>query len=125
MATPLIKLDSVNRLDRKPAYFGKERQRYLAKPRLYIEPTDWNVNEDLFEGGRFNRPHIDFKRHLLADTLTQAGLDPTQIKASWSQTAGCRCGCSPGFILTGATTQFDIWAKYKYVPVENTTDTPT
>ena len=119
MANPTIQLDTVNRRARTPNYFGKARREYMSKPRLYISPTDWNLFEDLIEGGRFNRPHLEFKKHLLEATLTKAGLDPKTVKAAWSQKAGCSCGCSPGFILTGTDQRFDIWAKYKPVDKES------
>ena len=47
--------------------------------------------------GRYNRPYKEY-RALLPEVLEQLGL-PTDTKAVWSQKAGCRCGCSPGFIL--------------------------
>lgn len=72
---------------------------YVSKPKLHIFIKDWNMLEDL-QGGRWNKPHTEFKKQVLNDALTQAGLDPTKVKTSWSQNAGCSCGCSPGFILT-------------------------
>lgn len=72
---------------------------YHSKPKLHIFAKDWNVIEDL-QGGRWNKPHIEFKKQVLSEALIQAGLDPKIVKATWNQKAGCSCGCSPGFILT-------------------------
>ncbi len=39
-------------------------------------------------------------KNCLPCILKEVGI-PENTKASWSQKAGCSCGCSPGFILKG------------------------
>ncbi len=68
----------------------KERLRG-HKSRLYVSIKDENMLENLLN--RRNRPVAEYKK-LLAPVFKM--LD---TKARWSQTAGCSCGCSPGFIL--------------------------
>jgi hypothetical protein len=91
---------------------------YYSKPKLHIFIKDWNVLADL-QGERWNKPHNEFKRQVLNQALTAAGFDPEKIKVSWSQKAGCSCGCSPGFILNGVddfnpqpTPPVDIYCDY-------------
>ena len=45
---------------------------------------------------RKHRPH-QIWRKMLPGVLAQLGI--SGAKAKWSQKAGCRCPCSPGFIL--------------------------
>lgn len=81
--------------------WGEWDRENKKKARLYISPVGETVLENLFEG-RHNRPHVAFRDELLAEVLTAAGLDPTNVRANWSKHAGCSmCPCSPGFILTG------------------------
>jgi hypothetical protein len=51
---------------------------------------------------RRDRPINDFKRMAVV-ALHDLGL--VYDKISWSQKAGCSCGCSPGFILDGNWSQ--------------------
>jgi len=46
---------------------------------------------------RYTNPVTAYRKALPA-IYEAAGL-PTTTKAAWSQTAGCSCGCSPGFVL--------------------------
>jgi hypothetical protein len=41
------------------------------------------------------------KKELIPFVLDKAGLGKYVAKASFSQRAGCSCGCSPGFIIKG------------------------
>lgn len=94
---------------------------YHSKPKLHIFIKDWNVIEDL-QGGRWNKPHTEFKKQVLAVALTQAGLDPKIVRANWNQKAGCNCGCSPGFILSSTDPDnnnlgaIDIYCDYEVKP---------
>lgn len=47
---------------------------------------------------RMNREIVTHKRRVLVAFLTQLGLDPAAFDLKFSRKAGCRCGCSPGFI---------------------------
>lgn len=35
--------------------------------------------------------------------------DPKDMKLRWSQTAGCACGCSPGWIVSDSWTMDTVW----------------
>lgn len=50
---------------------------------------------------KMNRMIIRVQRQILDAALKTLGVVVT--KAEFSQKAGCRCGCSPGFILRGLT----------------------
>ena len=65
-------------------------KQYNVKSRVYVFPEGETILENLF-GGRQNRPYKMY-RELLKDFVPMQG-------ARWSRTAGCGCGCSPGFIL--------------------------
>lgn len=112
-----LTLTNVNKRERT-ARINNQRDYIIkhAHPKLYITAEDYSVLEDLLTGRQ--RPHSLFRKQLLNNVLTQAGLDPTNVKVSWSQTAGCPCGCSPAFILkpvNGISNlgTFDIFATYK------------
>jgi len=74
--------------------------------RAYFFPSDETVIDNLMN--RRNRPHTQYKV-LLLELLKKKGLKPEKI--TWSQKAGCSCGCSPGFILKGL--QKDIFVDVK------------
>lgn len=92
-----LKVDKLD-LTRLKAKFGTDRNR---KARVYAWPKDETILENFFEG-RHNRPHRELQRQIRAvvdAALIVEGLNPQ--KWAWSQTAGCSCPCSPGWILTG------------------------
>jgi hypothetical protein len=68
------------------------------KPRIHFFAHNESILEDLTE--RYSRPYHQFKQTLpkLKSLLNL----PTDIKVKWSQYAGCKCGCSPGFIIQNA-----------------------
>jgi len=71
------------------------------KPRVYIFPPEYGVIENL--ENRRNRPYQEWKA-LIPEIIKRANKKgemgiPVNVKARWSQRAGCSCGCSPGFIL--------------------------
>jgi len=47
------------------------------------------------------------------EALLRAGLyavgAPSGVKAKFSRTAGCRCGCSPGFVVSEWGFGFNLW----------------
>ena len=82
----------------------------FKKSRLYIFEKNENLIDNL--SGRFNRPYTlyrkllpDIYKHMINyPKLNFKNRFPKITKdiftqANWSQTAGCRCGCSPGFIM--------------------------
>lgn len=85
------------------------QERRPRRSRLYVHATNWSVLEDL-AGGRISNPVRAF-RAVLPEILERLGI-PTETKAAWSQTAGCGCGCSPGFVLDWQPgyTPVDYWA---------------
>lgn len=93
---------------------GKEAYRRVrVKPRMYFFPKGESILEHLFQG-RWTRPSREFKKQgLVAEALEKAGL-PKDTKVRWSQHAGCRCPCSPGFIVEGGLDMapFDIFVDY-------------
>lgn len=108
----LGKRDTIsNMMDRGYRYSVARRETSKAL-RVYLSPKGESVGENLFFG-RHNRPHEQL-RALVEKAMFRAGLKPsdaTHIK--WSQKAGCRCGCSPGFIVQGyAFTGQTVFASY-------------
>ena len=47
----------------------------------------------------YNKTIVALKRGVLNGALSALGWD--EIKATFAKTAGCPCGCSPGFVLKG------------------------
>lgn len=84
------------------------------KNRMYIFPDDYNVLLS-----RFNKPEKEYKINVLPLIMEKIKKDFPEdyrkIKGStwcWSVTAGCSCGCSPGFI--GSTkNQLEIFVDVK------------
>lgn len=74
-----------------------------AHTRIYI----WPIGESLVKNmnNRRNRPYVRWKKEVLPEVLAKYNLSTSKI--SWSRKAGCRCGCSPGFIVKDAR-GFDI-----------------
>lgn len=82
------------------------------KVRMFFWPENETVLENLFEG-RHNRPHAELKK-LIPEALKAAKIEGEVTKAVWSQYAGCRCPCSPGFILDFHG-PFDISVTYRAI----------
>ena len=68
-----------------------------VKTRVYFFTADESILENLTK--RFHRPYEAYRK-LLPEVFKQVNLQPN-VKAKWRQKAGCKCGCSPGFILDG------------------------
>lgn len=66
------------------------------KARVYIFPKGESVWDNLMN--RHSRPATVYKKEVIPHVLTAMGL-ASDTKVRWSQTAGCGCGCSPGFII--------------------------
>jgi hypothetical protein len=94
MSAETIAIKYINVKDRKPVSYGREFRSYIAKPRVYICIDSENIIQNIEQ--RRQRPVAEFRK-LMPEILKQAGLE--DVKFRWSQTAGCSCGCSPGFIL--------------------------
>ena len=70
-------------------------ERPLSKVRMFIVHDNENVVTNFTK--RNSRPQAVYRKEILPIVLPEYLL--TGVKASWSQNAGCSCGCSPGFIL--------------------------
>lgn len=66
-----------------------------TKPRIYV----WEDGESVLDNlvNRRSRPTQLYKE-FIPSALKELGL-PLDTKVVWNQQAGCRCGCSPGFIV--------------------------
>jgi hypothetical protein len=90
----------------------RDMRAFHAAPRIYVSVQGENILENLDR--RLARPS-----KLYAEAVPQAlaalGLTPGSYKASWSQYAGCKCPCSPGFIVKAKPggyvpfTPKDVW----------------
>lgn len=75
-----------------------------SKPRIYVDTDQpFNAIEDL--ANRTRRPHNAWKLDvtIALEELQAKGLTSFRgenFKMSWSQKAGCSCGCSPAFIFS-------------------------
>lgn len=84
-------------VEKKMSRFGS------TKTRIYFFVDTDGPATDLFSGTRFNKPHKSY-RSMLPEVFKQLGYGTEAIKqmilsCSWSQKAGCSCGCSPGFVM--------------------------
>jgi hypothetical protein len=94
----------------------KERGKYGVKTRMYAWPKGESVAQNLIFG-RFTRPR-DAIRAALPEIGEKLGV--RLPKAVWSQTAGCGCGCSPGFVID-ARLGYDIFVDYEVVEADELT----
>lgn len=91
---------------------------FHSKPRCYVHPSGETVLENLFVGRR-NRPVDLYKNEVvpevkqaLADFVSEQLNRPvalSEFSLRWSQKAGCSCGCSPGFIVSGPCPNIDVF----------------
>jgi hypothetical protein len=101
---------------------GTTWRQYTAQPRIYVYVNDFDVIEDL--ENRFRRPHKVYRRYAVEALETLGMTDP---KFSWSQKAGCSCGCSPGFIVSednrvvNGTRYWDLWIDINSAPLVDET----
>lgn len=75
---------------------GMSRKSYEAKTRVYVFISGENVLENL--ENRFARPHLQYRNEIIPEVIKQIP-ELEGKKLVWSQKAGCRCGCSPAFIV--------------------------
>lgn len=75
-------------------------KKYFSPTKIYIFPEGESIFENL--ENRRSRPSTTYKKEvlpLLLEDVKKEGLNLDGKKISWSQKAGCSCGCSPGFII--------------------------
>jgi hypothetical protein len=99
-----IKIDVMKR-DKSRGWTRAERVDYNRETRIYVHPKDETIFENLSH--RRLRPYNIWRKIIIPQVLKKLDL-PEDSKVRWSQRAGCSCGCSPGFILSGYHT-FDVY----------------
>ena len=70
-----------------------------VRTRVYVFLEGESVLEDLVN--RRSRPHNLYKKEILPALAEKFPLFPEKL--SWSQKAGCACGCSPGFVAASGS----------------------
>ena len=96
----IVKIKSRKETDKKDSF---------KKTRIYFFPQGEKLLDNL--NNRHFRPHKEYRK-LLPEIAKQLGMTQP-IDVTWSQKAGCGCGCSPGFIMQSGSTGRSI-----YVTVE-------
>jgi hypothetical protein len=97
---------------------------YFKAPRMYVSVADETILDNL--ANRKRRPYNVYKTLIHSSDLKNV-LDISKL--SWSQSAGCSCPCSPGFVLNPQTltidgdtvTRFDVWVRLDNAPAVNET----
>ena len=92
----LLNVSIHNRLHRSFMSNAKNDSEWRAAPRLYVFIACEGIIQNL--ENRRSRPTTEWKKQIVPKVLKQLDL-PLNTKVQWSQKAGCKCGCSPGFIL--------------------------
>lgn len=100
---------TVVKVQRRPVSIRERQRRSVLYVSIVNQDFAKPVNE-MLTGFRWNNPHRDYREHVLPKAFEMLGL-PADTKAKWSQKAGCSCGCSPGFILTGHYPTENMWAE--------------
>lgn len=84
------------------------------KSRIYFDVSGETLLDNL--SNRMSRPYTEYRK-LLPTVFETLELDPTNpnLKASWSQYAGCSCPCSPGFVIRNAQSfaHTDVWVSIR------------
>jgi hypothetical protein len=70
-------------------------EREKRNPRIYFFHVGENVLDNLAH--RHDRP-TELYKNLLEEIFEKYGIDK-KAECIWKQKAGCKCGCSPGFVL--------------------------
>ena len=86
---------------------------FYHRPRIYVHLDGETILENL--ENRTERPYTVFKTEVLPPLFRLLGL--RNVKAGWSQRAGCSCPCSPGFIVKEDATPCDIHVTVTDKPV--------
>lgn len=105
-------------------YRGGRWSEYSQAPRMYVRVADETILDNL--ANRKRRPYNVYKT-LIHSSGLKSVIDISKL--SWSQTAGCSCPCSPGFILNHQNievdgevlTRFDMWLTLDGAPAVNET----
>lgn len=77
---------------------GQYGERPVSRVRLFIETKDESVAENLMARMfGHSAPYKTYRQEVLPRVFKKLKIDPAKV--SWSQKAGCSCGCSPGYVL--------------------------
>lgn len=77
----------------------RRSEKPLARARAYVFEEGESIMDNLMN--RHSRP-VELYRMALQMALVDAGVEGAEeLKMTWSQKAGCSCGCSPGFLIEG------------------------
>jgi len=89
---------------------NKSRRYPRPKSRIYC----WFENDSVLDHlvRRRNMP-TKLLRQIIPSVFEKLDIDP-KMSFRWSQKAGCKCGCSPGFILSDYS-EYDIFLTVKFV----------
>ena len=70
-----------------------------AKTKVYFFINNESVIKNLVE--RKQRPYTEYRKMLpkVIEITKSHGIDLEGMKFNWSQYAGCKCPCSPGFVV--------------------------
>ena len=102
----------INKLDVRPVNRTDRQDRNRQTTRLYVSIQDDEREKpvnDILTGFRWNKPFLLYRQHVVPAVLLAMG-QPEGTKVRWSQTAGCGCGCSPGFVIHQMGAPKDVWA---------------
>lgn len=116
-----MKIEKIERHDRPyPRYnprdrysYRKDLKHYDSKPRVYVSVNGETMLDHL--QNRRERPSTLYKRAIGDKALEALGLKEIDAQMSWSQKAGCPCGCSPAFIVKARKDRYcnmpraDVW----------------
>lgn len=68
-----------------------------SKPRIFVFTKDADTRS-VIENAGYTPNYVYRRAEVVKAGLLALGLSEN-TKVSWSRTAGCSCGCSPGFIV--------------------------
>jgi len=95
------------------SYWANSPRDFEKATRVYVDEVGESVLENLRD--RTGRP-VKAYRAAVVEALKHAGLGDHRL--AWSRTAGCSCGCSPGFILRSADGKRSVRHEVDHRPVD-------
>lgn len=112
--TPTVTV--VSKKQRSWGYYDTYSGRFVNHRRGSERPDGRSIAYLDFQGetildnlvNRRTRPYTLLRPYVL-EALDAAGISVDKMR--WSQTAGCSCPCSPGYVLYGAPRGYDIWVE--------------
>jgi hypothetical protein len=105
----MMRIDNIEVMKHEPFHrVGNRIVRNLHnnKTIIYVNPKGENLIQNL--KNRRSRPYNLYRKFIPVVMRMAFGSWFNDVKANWSQKAGCSCGCSPGFIVTGHQ-GYDVW----------------